>query len=170
MEMEKFVRDSLAGMRVVLGLVVGFRKGIAAALAWFLTVRTSAGENPSIEQAAWKCFPTGLPSGESVQVRAAGFGQPACGLIHRGPGKVLRPMSPGGVATGYRDGETHGTFGLCCLFIPAVLVRRPLRVSFLGLSVEGRACFPSTGYPALAISSTVRRRCNALAFLPSAVR
>jgi uncharacterized protein (DUF608 family) len=74
-----------------------------------------------------------------VQFRAAGFNQPACGVIYRRGDEVLHGLPLGGISTGFLDVETNGTFGLSTLFNSGVPMRGPMRSPFLGINVDGRA-------------------------------
>ena len=86
-----------------------------------------------------RLFPVNLPSGEWVQFRAAGYSEPACGVVYRRGDRVLHGMPLGGVSTGFLDVETNGTFGLSSLFNSGVpLVTGPWRAPFLGIQTGGR--------------------------------
>jgi len=63
-----------------------------------------------------RLFPLSLPAGEWVRFRAAGFTQPACGVIYRRENQVLHGMPLGGISTGYLDVETNGIFRFSSLF------------------------------------------------------
>jgi len=83
-------------------------------------------------------FPTDLPGREWVQFPAAGFPQPACGVIHRQGDTVTNGMALGGLDTGCIDLETNGLLGYCTLFNTHVPRRGPIGLPILGLSVGGR--------------------------------
>jgi uncharacterized protein (DUF608 family) len=86
-----------------------------------------------------RLFPASLPSGEWIQFRAAGYSEPACGVVYRRGDRVLHGMPLGGVSTGFLDVETNGTFGLSSLFNSGVpLVAGPWRAPFLGIQTGGR--------------------------------
>jgi len=86
-----------------------------------------------------RLFPLTLPSKEVVRFPATGFSQPACGVIYRRRDEVLHGVPLGGVATGFLDVDTNGTFGFTRQFNSGVPQRGPLRSPFLGVNVDGRA-------------------------------
>lgn len=90
--------------------------------------------NPNLQMGT-RLFATNLPKREWAQFRAAGFSEPACGVIYGREDDVPHGMPLGGISTGFLDVETNGTFGLTSLFNSGVPVTGPLRTPFLGLSV-----------------------------------
>jgi uncharacterized protein (DUF608 family) len=85
-----------------------------------------------------RLFPDGLPTKQWVRFDAEGFSQPACGVIYRRDDVVPHGMPLGGVATGYMDVDTDGTFGYFNLFNSAVPTRGPVGHGFLGISSGDR--------------------------------
>jgi len=91
-----------------------------------------------------RIFPTDLPSNEWRQFEAAGFQQPACGVIYRfeRPDWLTRyfhqkrtnGMPLGGVDTGCIDLEKNGVLGYMTIFNSHVPRRGPLDLPFLGVS------------------------------------
>jgi uncharacterized protein (DUF608 family) len=127
----------MAGLAGLAELRKAASQGLAAAgLARSAEVTVGVGVGDA--NPAQALFPLTLPSKEWVQFRAAGYSQPACGVIYRRGDDVQHGMPLGGVSTGFLDIETNGTFGLCTLFNSGVPVRGPLRSPFLGIGVEGR--------------------------------
>ena len=102
-------------------------------------------------------FPTDVSGKQWARFRAAGFSQPACGIIYRRDDVVPNGMPLGGVATGCIDLQTDGTFGYCTLFNSGVPTRGPLQTGYLGVSVAGGPCWvlttPSTAAAALPVVS-----------------
>jgi uncharacterized protein (DUF608 family) len=92
-------------------------------------------------QADEKLFPTNLPGSEWVQFPAAGFLEPACGVIYRFGQPATNGLPLGGIDTGCLDLETSGLLGYCTIFNSHVPRRGPLNLPLLGLSVGG----PSAG-------------------------
>ncbi|MBI4556958.1 MAG: hypothetical protein HY706_05185 [Candidatus Hydrogenedentes bacterium] len=82
-------------------------------------------------------FPTTLPGAEWVQFPAAGFTQPACGVIYRLKNHVTNGLALGGIDTGCMDLETSGLLGYCTIFNTHVPRRGPLNLPILGLNVDG---------------------------------
>lgn len=83
-------------------------------------------------------FPTDLPARDWVHFRAAGYAEPACGVIYRLDGTVTNGMALGGIDTGCIDLETSGLWGYCTIFNTHVPRRGPLNLPVLGLSVGGK--------------------------------
>src|SRR3990172_5483429 len=97
MDRRKFVQASLAGLGGAYNLFVGLRRSMAAA------VHRATGFSPpqgSAAPAGDKLFPTDLKEAEWLQFPAAGFSQPACGLIRRHNNPATYGMPLGGVDTG----------------------------------------------------------------------
>jgi len=82
-----------------------------------------------------RLFPTDLPSKQWVQFPAAGFSQPACGVIYRLNDTVTNGMALGGVDTGCFDLETSGMLGYMTIYNTVVPRRGPVNTPLLGLSV-----------------------------------
>jgi len=83
-------------------------------------------------------FPTDLPANDWAHFPAAGFSQPACGVVYRLSSVVTNGMALGGIDTGCLDLETTGLLGYCTIFNTHVPRRGPLNLPLLGLSVGGR--------------------------------
>lgn len=99
-------------------------------------------------------FPINLPNGESVQFRAAGYGEAACGVVYHSENQVPHGMPLGGISTGFLDVETNGTFGLTSIFNSGVpLVQGQLRVPFLGINTGGRTWVLSLDQPLVGASN-----------------
>jgi uncharacterized protein (DUF608 family) len=133
-----FVKSSLIGMAGLRDFSKAARQSSAAVVARSRGATLPAGV-PTGAGPDQNLFPLTLPSKEWVQFRAAGFNQPACGVIYRRGDEVLHGMPLGGISTGFLDVETNGTFGLSTLFNSGVPMRGPLRSPFLGINVDGRA-------------------------------
>jgi uncharacterized protein (DUF608 family) len=91
-----------------------------------------------------RLFPLEVPRKQWAQFSAAGFSQPACGIVYRREDEVPNGMPLGGVATGCVDLDTDGTLGFSKLFNSGVPTRGPLGYGFLGLSTGGRTWILST--------------------------
>jgi uncharacterized protein (DUF608 family) len=114
------------------------REFIKAATAWSVGLtmpRLAGGEEIS---SAATLFPTDQPGGEWLQFPAAGFSQPACGVIYRLKNTVTNGMALGGVDTGCFDLETSGMLGYNTIFNTVVPRRGPDNQPLLGLSIAGR--------------------------------
>ncbi|HZZ38133.1 MAG TPA: GH116 family glycosyl-hydrolase [Acidobacteriaceae bacterium] len=85
-----------------------------------------------------RLFPDALPSRQWARFNAEGFSDPACGIVYRRADVVPHGMPLGGVATGYMDIDTDGTFGFFNLFNSAVPTRGPIQHGFLGISSDDR--------------------------------
>jgi uncharacterized protein (DUF608 family) len=131
MDRRGFVRNTLAGGAGLARWREAITQGWAAVTGEARAAEAGPGE-------ADRLFPLTLPTREWVQFRAAGFSQPACGVIYRRGDEVKHGMPLGGVSTGFLDVETNGTFGLSTLFNSGVPVRGPLRSPFLGIHVARR--------------------------------
>ena len=137
MDRRGFVRNSLASIAGLSGIVHKSPKAIAAALGSGRSPGTPAKEGSPTHKGQ-KLFPTDVSAGDWLQFEAAGFTEPACGVVYRNENQVSHGMPLGGVSTGFINVETNGTWGQCSLFNSGVPVRGPLRVPFLGISVGGR--------------------------------
>jgi len=83
-------------------------------------------------------FPSELPSSQWGQFQAAGFTQPACGVIYRLKDRVTNGLALGGIDTGCFDLETSGLLGYNTIFNTVVPRRGPDNWPILGFSVGGR--------------------------------
>ena len=83
-------------------------------------------------------FPSELPSAQWQRFEAAGFTQPACGVIYRLKDRVTNGLALGGIDTGCFDLETSGLLGYNTIFNTAVPRRGPDNWPLLGFSVAGR--------------------------------
>jgi beta-glucosidase 2, glycosyl-hydrolase family 116 N-term len=90
-----------------------------------------------------RLFPSGLPTKQWVRFEAEGFSKPACGILYHREDVVPHGMPLGGVATGYMDVDTDGTFGYFNLFNSGVPTRGPLKHGLLGIS-SGDRCWVLT--------------------------
>jgi uncharacterized protein (DUF608 family) len=90
-----------------------------------------------------RLFPNGLPTKQWVRFEAEGLSKPACGIVYHRDDVVPHGMPVGGVATGYMDVDTDGTFGYFNLFNSAVPTRGPIQHGFLGIS-SGDRCWVLT--------------------------
>jgi uncharacterized protein (DUF608 family) len=95
------------------------------------------------ERGAQRIFPTAAPPKQWARLKAEGFTQPACGIVYRKEDKVPHGMPLGGVATGFMDIETDGTFGFFNLFNSGVPTRGPIQHGFLGVA-SGDRCWVLT--------------------------
>lgn len=82
-------------------------------------------------------FPTHLPNKQWTTFEAAGFSQPACGVIYRTKDHVGCGMPLGGIDTGCLDLETSGLLGYSTIFNTHVPRRGPINLPILGLNVGG---------------------------------
>jgi hypothetical protein len=90
-----------------------------------------------------RSFPNDLPTKQWVRFEAEGLSKPACGIVYHRDDVVPHGMPLGGVATGYMDVDTDGTFGFFNLFDSAVPTRGPIQHGFLGIS-SGDRCWVLT--------------------------
>lgn len=135
-----FVRDSLAGFAGLSSLAKSSGKSAAMLADQVKGGHAGLGGGGKGGEDGQRLFPTNLPSREWVQFQAAGFSQPACGVIYRHKDEVPFGMPLGGVSTGYLNIENNGTLGLCTFFNSGVPVGEPLRTPFLGINIGGRTC------------------------------
>ncbi len=92
---------------------------------------------------AQRIFPTSVSGKQWARFMAEGYSQPACGIVYRKDDKVPHGMPLGGVATGFMDVDTDGTFGYFNLFNSGVPTRGPLQHGFLGIA-SGKRCWVLT--------------------------
>src|ERR1700722_1901546 len=90
-----------------------------------------------------RIFPGAIPRKQWARFAAEGFSQPACGIVYRKDERVPHGMPLGGVATGFMDIDTDGTFGFFNLFNSGVPTRGPLEHGFLGIA-SGHRCWVLT--------------------------
>ena len=83
-------------------------------------------------------FPTNVEGKTWLSFPAAGFSQPACGVVYRLKDEVGCGMPLGGVDTGCIDLETSGLLGFCTIFNTIVPRRGPTNLPILGLSCGGK--------------------------------
>ena len=83
-------------------------------------------------------FPTDVEGKTWLSFPAAGFSQPACGVVYRMKDDVSCGMPLGGIDTGCIDLETSGLLGFCTIFNTHVPRRGPINLPILGLSVGGK--------------------------------
>ncbi|MBT3272484.1 MAG: hypothetical protein HN368_04975 [Spirochaetales bacterium] len=83
-------------------------------------------------------FPINLLKKQWCQFEAAGFEDPACGVIHGYANPAVCGMPLGGIDTGCIDLETSGLFGYASIFNSHVPRRGPMNLPFLGMSTGGR--------------------------------
>lgn len=138
MDRRGFVRNSVVGLAGLAELRKAASQSLAAVAGRMRSAGVAVGAGAGDANPAQPLFPLTLPSKEWVQFRAAGFAQPACGVIYRRGDEVQHGMPLGGVSTGFLDVETNGTFGFCTLFNSGVPVWGPLRSPFLAINVDGR--------------------------------
>src|SRR5579872_1649894 len=124
-----FFRNSILGLGGLYGLAGNESVSAAQGQSKPFSMRATS-LPPSSE-----LFHADTKSSEWGQFPAAGFSQSVCGVIYRKEHEVLNGMPLGGIATGYLDLETDGTFGLCTLFNSGVPVRDLLHAPFLGMSI-----------------------------------
>ena len=122
MNRRAFVRDSLMGFVGLSGPATRVRRSVATVLARAGS-SAAALEGSGVGQGASKLFPTDLPESQWVKFRAAGFAEPACGVIYRLATPATCGMPLGGIDTGCLDLETSGLWGYCTIFNS-----RPVRV------------------------------------------
>jgi uncharacterized protein (DUF608 family) len=87
---------------------------------------------------AQRLFPAEVPAKQWARFNADGFANPACGIVYRKDDDVPHGMPLGGVATGFMDIDTDGTFGYFDLFNSGVPTRGPIQHGFLGIASGGR--------------------------------
>ncbi|HUZ46843.1 MAG TPA: GH116 family glycosyl hydrolase [Terriglobia bacterium] len=139
MDRRRFIRNSVLGVTAVSGSLMLDCKP------------STSGKGGGEETAAlfhkehgYELFPSQVPSKQWAEFDAAGFTEPACGIVYRRTDDVPNGMPLGGVATASLDLDTDGTFGFCNLFNSGVPTRGPMRYGFLGLSGGGRTWILST--------------------------
>ncbi len=93
---------------------------------------------PNCRAAAATLFPTDVPGKQWITFPAAGFSEPACGVIYRMKDEVSCGMPLGGIDTGCVDLETSGLLGYCTIFNSHVPRRGPINLPILGLSTGGK--------------------------------
>lgn len=140
MDRRRFIRNSALGIALApAGLLTDCGKGAAPGPAAEGKIAFYSKKKSGVE-----LFPTGVPSNEWAEFDAAGFFEPACGIVYRKADDVPNGMPLGGVATGALDLDTDGTFGYCNLFNSGVPTRGPLKYGFLGMRVGNRTWILST--------------------------
>ena len=140
MNRRHFIRNSVLGVAAVSG-------GVSLDCGKSSTSGSGAGEGniPLFHRThGYELFPSQVPSKEWAQFDAAGFTDPACGIVYRRTDEVPHGMPLGGVATASLDLDTDGTFGFCNLFNSGVPTRGPMGYGFLGISVGDRTWILST--------------------------
>ncbi|MCR4413337.1 MAG: GH116 family glycosyl-hydrolase [Thermoguttaceae bacterium] len=83
-------------------------------------------------------FPTDLPHGRWLRFQAAGFSEPACGVLYRLKDKVTNGLPLGGIDTGCFDLETSGLLGYVTIYNTLVPRRGPDNWPLLGISIGGK--------------------------------
>jgi uncharacterized protein (DUF608 family) len=139
MDRRRFIRNSVLGVATASSNLLLGCKGSSAAHAGVghETVRT-------YDERGQGLFPLEVPGKTWAQFPADGFSEIACGVVYRREDEVPHGMPLGGVATGFLDVDTDGTFGYCNLFNSGVPTRGPLQYGFLGLNTDGRTWILST--------------------------
>ena len=89
-------------------------------------------------------FPQDLPEGEWSRFAAHGYTEPVCGLVRKRRSAATSGMPLGGIDTGALSLETNGTLGYCTIFNSIVLMRGPLGLPFLGMSVGDQSWILTT--------------------------
>jgi uncharacterized protein (DUF608 family) len=90
-----------------------------------------------------RLFPSDVPPKQWARFEAQGFSEPACGILYQRENDVPHGMPLGGVATGFVDIDTDGTFGYFNLFNSGVPTRGPIEHGFLGVK-SGERCWVLT--------------------------
>jgi uncharacterized protein (DUF608 family) len=116
---------------------------IGTALSLLLWVGGFAGRVDAAD--ADRLFPARLPSAQWEQFRATAYSRPVTGIIYRGEPRPVSGLPLGGIASGYLDLETAGTFGYSTIFNYLTPRGGPLNTPFLGISVGGRTWVLTTG-------------------------
>ena len=100
---------------------------------------------PGPRRGAGNAFPTAVEGKSWLSFPAAGFSQPACGVVYRMKDDVSCGMPLGGIDTGCIDLETSGLLGFCTIFNTHVPRRGPINLPILGLSSGERpGCFATS--------------------------
>ena len=86
-----------------------------------------------------RLFPTALPSRDWRQFPAAGYSQPACGVIYRKRQPPEQGMPLGSIDMGRLNLETNGRLGYCTIYNSYCPQRGPLDAPFLALTVGKQA-------------------------------
>jgi len=122
MDRRKFVQGLLAGLVRTNSSFSALRRTPAD---WLRRPTEAFSLQGSAPAGSARLFLTDLKEGEWVQFPAAGFSQPACGLIrwHTNPATYGMPL--GSIDTGCLAIETDGSFGLCSIFNSFVPMRGP---------------------------------------------
>jgi hypothetical protein len=113
MDRRKFVQGLLAGLVRTNSSFSALRRTSAD---WLRRPTEAFSLQGSAPAGGERLFPTDLKEGEWVQFPAAGFSQPACGLIRRHSNPATYGMPLGSIDTGCLAIETDGSFGLCSIF------------------------------------------------------
>jgi uncharacterized protein (DUF608 family) len=102
-----------------------------------------------------RLFPAHLVDDAWVQFSAEGFSKPVCGLIHNRAHPAVNGMSLGGIATGYVELETDGTFANSSLFNSGVPLK-PWNRPFLAVRLQRHGTWLLTTGKAYAGYQTAR--------------
>ncbi|MBZ5561356.1 MAG: hypothetical protein LAP13_02940, partial [Acidobacteriia bacterium] len=134
MDRREFVRNALTG--ITFG--AGWKESAARGSTGGPRLQEERDEKATRTTASQgqRLFPSSVPAGEWAQFEAAGYSEPACGVVYRKQSEVLNGMPLGGIGTGYLDVGTDGRWGYCTLFNSGVPVRGPLELPFLGVCID----------------------------------
>lgn len=123
------------------------RQGRVRAIVTALSLLLWIGGSPRGVNAADadRLFPVDLPSAHWAQFRATAYSRPVTGIIYRGEPRPVSGLPLGGIASGYLDLETAGTFGYSTIFNYLTPRGGPLNTPFLGVAVGGKTWALTTG-------------------------
>jgi uncharacterized protein (DUF608 family) len=94
-------------------------------------------------------FPIDTPLLAYQEFRAAGFSEPACGVIYHKKARPEQGMPLGGLDTGRIGLEADGTFGYCTIYNSICPEGGPLKIPFLGFTVGNQTwalCNPASSF------------------------
>lgn len=142
MKRREFIKNSVLGIASTSATV---------AMAEYLPEGKKPGKSPAkpakaaaaadqvYAEKAHRLFPGEVPAKEWARFGAEGYSKPACGIVYRKADDVPHGMPLGGVATGFMDIQTDGTFGFFDLFNSGVPTRGPIQHGFLGITSGNRS-------------------------------
>ena len=121
----------------------GLTRAIITVLTLLLWVAGIAGEAHAANTE--RLFPAHLPSAQWKEFRATSYSKPVTGIVYRGEPRPVSGVPLGGIATGYLDLESAGTFGYSSIFNYLSPRGGPLNTPFLGIAVGGKTWVLTTG-------------------------
>ena len=138
MKRREFIQKSVTGVTAATMVVSG--NGLSLALDKAKSQLPAEITGPPFKGDGRHLFPQNVPPNRWARFEAAGFTEPACGIVYHRDMVVPHGMPLGGVATGCMDIDTDGSFGYFNLFNSGVPTRGPIGHPFLGV-VSGERCW-----------------------------